>query len=71
MDNNRVAQATRFYLDARNKRLITVAARGKGGLTAKANSDLAGELRQVAENIIIDYPEFEVLYERVLSQEID
>ena len=71
MDDNRVAQATRIYLDLRNARVATAAGRGKAGLGAKGNSDLAGELRQIAENIIVDYPEFEVLYERVLSREID
>lgn len=71
MDNNRVAEATRFYLDARNKRVAVAASRGAEGLGAKSNSGLAAQLRQVAENIIVEYPEFKVLYERVLSQEID
>lgn len=71
MDDNRVAQATRFYLDARNKRVAVAASRGAEGLGAKSNSGLAAQLRQVAENIIAEYPEFKVLYERVLSQEID
>jgi len=71
MDNNRVAEATRIYLELRNKRVATAASRGKSGLGAKGNSDLAGEMLEVAENIIADYPEFKVLFERVLLREID
>jgi hypothetical protein len=71
MDNNRVAQATRYYLEARTKRVEKAQKNNGQGLKAKANKKLAGELRQVAANIIEEYPEFEVLYERVLSQEID
>lgn len=71
MDDNPVALATRFYLDSRSRYIGIAQKNNKAGLGAKVNSKLAGALRDTARKIIVEYPEFEVLYERVLSQEID
>jgi hypothetical protein len=71
LDSNQIAQATRLYLDVRQQVLDEAAARGLKTLGGKKVADLRGYLRDVAEQIIARYPEFERLYSRVLFDEID
>jgi hypothetical protein len=68
---NPVADGLRLYLEARDEALKVVQARGGELLTGKAMNDLRGQLRQVGELIIQQFPEFERLYDRVLFNEID
>lgn len=71
LDGNPVAEATRIYLDARDKALQEALTRGFTSLGGKKVADLRGWLRNVADGIIVSYPEFERIYDRVLFNEID
>lgn len=70
MDDNNIAIATRQYLDARDFALEIAAERGVG-LSAEANSDLTGILRQEGERLVGQYPEFARLWDRILFSEVD
>lgn len=69
--NNPVAEALNLYLQARDAALSVVQARGFVQLSGKQMSDLRGQLRQVGDLLVQQFPEFERLYERVLFNEID
>jgi hypothetical protein len=70
MDGNPVAEGTRLYLQQRTNVLAQVESTGQG-LGAKKNLEYRNLLRASANIIIEEYPEFERLWERVLSRELD
>lgn len=69
--DNPVAEALKVYLQARDAAYEVVQARGFVSITGKQMSDLRGQLRQVGEILVQQFPEFERLYDRVLFNEID
>lgn len=70
--DNPVAKATKLYLDARTNVLAEAQNRGLTGIDRSKNaSDLRGYLRQYAETLKTQYPEFARLYDRVLVEEVD
>jgi len=71
LDGNPVAEATRIYMDARDQALQEALNRGFTSLGGKKVSDLRAWLRNVADGIIVSYPQFERIYDRVLFNEID
>lgn len=71
LDGNRIAEATRLYLSVRQEALGEAASRGLTTLGGKKVADLRGYLRDVAQQIMTQYPEFERIYSRVLFDEID
>jgi len=58
-------------MQARDAALQAAQARGFRTITGLQTSDLRGQLRQVGEILIQQFPEFERLYDRVLFNEID
>lgn len=71
LDGNKVAEPTRLYLQARDKALEEVRARGFKSLGGKKVADIRSWLRSVADSLVAAYPEFERIYDRVLFNEID
>jgi hypothetical protein len=71
LDGNPVAEATRIYMDARDQALQEALNRGFRSLGGKQVADLRAWLRNVADGIIVSYPQFERIYDRVLFNEID
>ena len=71
LDGNPVAEATRIYMDARDQALQEALNRGFTSLGGKNVADLRAWLRNVADGIIVSYPQFERIYDRVLFNEID
>ena len=71
MENNPVAEALKVYLDARDAALEVAKARGFQTITGQRTNDLRGQLRQIGEILVEQFPQFERLYERVLFNEID
>jgi hypothetical protein len=71
LDGNPVAEATRIYMDARDQALQEAVNRGFTSLGGKNVADLRAWLRNVADGIIVSYPQFERIYDRVLFNEID
>jgi hypothetical protein len=71
LSDNPVAQALQVYMQARDAALQAAQARGFRTITGLQTSDLRGQLRQVGEILIQQFPEFERLYDRVLFNEID
>jgi hypothetical protein len=65
-----VAEGTRLYFKQRETAMLIVEDSEKA-LTNKANIDVRNFLRATASTIIEEYPEFERLWERVLSRELD
>lgn len=69
---NNVAKAAKLYLDARNSVMAEASNRGLTSIDRSKNaSDLRGYLRQYAEVLKKDYPEFARLYDRILIDEVD
>jgi hypothetical protein len=73
LDGNPIAEAARTYFKYRNNVLQELAGRGitSGDLTVKAASDLREYLRDVADVLVQNYPEFERLYDRLLYSEVE
>jgi hypothetical protein len=70
--NNNVAKAAKLYLDARENVMAEATNRGLSSIDRSKNaSDLRGYLRQYAEVLKKDYPEFSRLYDRILIDEVD
>lgn len=74
LDGNPVAEGARLYFEARDRALEE--ARGRTGRTSttlagKQMNDLRTWLRSAADEIILRYPEFRRMYDRVLFDEID
>ena len=70
-DNN-VAIAAKLYLDARENVMAEASNRGLSSIDRSKNAaDLRGYLRQYAELLKKDYPEFSRLYDRILIDEVD
>ena len=69
--DNPVAEGLRLYLQARDEALKVVQARGFQSLAGDRMNDLRGQLRQVGELLVQQFPEFERLYDRILFNEID
>ena len=70
-DNN-VAIAAKLYLDARENVMAEATNRGLSGIDRSKNAtDLRGYLRQYADLLKKDYPEFARLYDRILIDEVD
>jgi hypothetical protein len=70
-DNN-VAKAAKLYLDARENVMAEATNRGLSSIDRSKNAaDLRGYLRQYAELLKKDYPEFSRLYDRILIDEVD
>ena len=70
MDGNPVAEGTRKYMAERAIAMNIVKQSGKS-LKNKSNIEVRNLLRSSAADIIVEYPEFERLWERVLSRELD
>jgi hypothetical protein len=69
---NNVAKAAKLYLDARENVMAEATNRGLSSIDRSKNaSDLRGYLRQYAEVLKKDYPEFSRLYDRILIDEVD
>lgn len=71
LEGNPVAEALKVYLDARDATIEVAKARGFQTITGQRTNDLRGQLRQIGEILVEQFPEFERLYERVLFNEID
>lgn len=73
LDDNPVAIATRTYLQYRSQALNELAARGivSGDLTVQAGADIRAYLRNVADVLVQNYPEFERMYDRVFYNEVE
>jgi hypothetical protein len=72
LTDNNVAKAAKLYLDARNSVMAEAGNRGLSSIDRSKNaSDLRGYLRQYAEVLKKDYPEFARLYDRILIDEVD
>ena len=73
LDNNPIAKATRLYFNARDRAQNELEARGivSGDLTTKTGADLRAFLRNTADILIKQFPEFERLFDRVFYNEIE
>lgn len=69
--DNKIAQATQAYFQLRDAALAKATERGVVSLGAKTNSDLRGLLRQAGNALSTQIPEFQRLWDRLLSQEVD
>lgn len=70
-DNN-VAKAAKLYLDARENVYREAENRGLSSIDRSKNaSDLRGYLREYADVLKKEYPEFARLYDRILIEEVD
>lgn len=69
--DNPVAKAARYYEQIRSAALAEARARGFESLKSSKVSDLQDYLRDYAETIIEDNPEFSRVFERLLSQELE
>lgn len=70
--DNQVATAAKLYLDARTNVMAEAKNRGLTSIDRSKNAaDLRGYLRQYAEVLKTDYPDFARLYDRVLIEEVD
>lgn len=69
--DNKIAQGTQAYLQLRDAALAKASERGVVSLSAKTNTDLRGLLRQAGEALCKQIPEFQRLWDRLLSQEVD
>lgn len=70
--NNNVAKAAKLYLDARKSVMAEASNRGLSSIDRSKNaSDLRGYLRQYADVLKKEYPEFARLYDRILIDEVD
>lgn len=70
-EGNPIAEAAKIYFDARNQVLAEAASRGVTTLAGKQVSDLRVILRGVGDILVLQYPDFGRLYDRVLFNEID
>jgi hypothetical protein len=70
MDGNPIAEGTRTYLEQRAFVMAAVKDSGKS-ITNKDNIGYRNTLRGIASIIIADNPEFQRLWDRVLSRELD
>jgi trans-aconitate methyltransferase len=69
---NNVAKAAKLYLDARSSVMVEAGNRGLTSIDRSKNaSDLRGYLRQYADVLKKEYPEFARLYDRILIEEVD
>jgi hypothetical protein len=71
LDGNPVAEPTRVYMEARDRALAEAQERGFTSLGGKKVADLRTWLRSVADSLLVAYPQFERIYDRVLFNEID
>ena len=71
LNNNPIAEGARVYFEARDLARQEAERRGFTTLGGKNVADLRTWLRNLAEQIIAQYPEFERVYDRVLFTEID
>lgn len=72
MAGNDIAEAAKLYLQARDAVLAEAANRGLIGIDRSKNAaDLRGYLREYANFLKTEYPNFARLYDRLLLQEID
>ena len=70
LDNNPVALGAREYLANREAILNTIP-ENKPGLTAKVNRNKLNALKNSVVGIVEKYPEFQRLFDRVLSKELE
>ena len=71
LDNNQVAQAVRYYSELRSQALAEAVKRGHNSLTAESDQDLRDYLASYARAITAKYPDFERVYDRLLSREVE
>jgi len=73
LQDNTIAVAARAYFNFRDQALVELQNRGivTGDLSVKSAADLRAYLRNAADILIKQYPEFERLYDRVLYNEIE
>lgn len=69
--DNPVAKAARYYEQIRSAALAEARARGFESLKSSKVADLQDYLRDYADTIIEDNPEFGRVFERLLSQELE
>lgn len=70
--DNDVAKAAKLYLAARVAVLVEAQNRGLDSIDRSKNTgDLRGYLREYAETLKTDYPDFARLFDRLLLQEVD
>lgn len=70
MNGNPIAEGTRIYLQQRASIMAAVEASGKS-IKNKDNVDARNALRGIATIVISEYPDFQRLWDRVLSRELD
>ena len=71
LGDNPIAEPARIYFEQRELAIQEAESRGLTTLKGKAVADLRAWLRDIGDQLVRQYPEFERLYDRVLFNEID
>lgn len=71
LNDNPISTPVRIYFQQRDLALQEAQSRGLNTLKGRAVADLRAWLRDIGDQLVRQYPEFERIYDRVLFNEID